>query len=172
MLTRSTGNSRIRPARAASLAAGAIGFFFLSALPAVAQQQPAPFPWERDANKFFNQGIPRVENPIDRNIKESLRKLGLPDQPSPDQGREAEPEAEPPGLSQSVMPRLDSNDDGYVSRDEYFSSRQRVPTVGIQGTQRYLHRRERLDSRFRAADRNRDGRLSPDEIDGMEGRRF
>ena len=176
MLTRSIGNSRIRlnlrRDRAASLTVGAIGLFFLSVLPAAAQQQPAPFPWERDANKFFNQGLPKVDNPIDRNIKESLRKLGLPDQPSPDQGKEAEPEAEPPGLSQSVMPELDSNRDGYVSRSEYFSSRQRAPIVGNQGTQRSLQRRERVDSRFRAADTNRDGRLSPEEIDGMEGRRF
>jgi hypothetical protein len=25
----------------------------------VAQQQPKPFPWERNANKFLNRGIPK-----------------------------------------------------------------------------------------------------------------
>ena len=34
----------------------------------VAQQQPKPFPWERNANKFLNRGIPKIENPIDKRI--------------------------------------------------------------------------------------------------------
>jgi hypothetical protein len=172
MLTRSTGILRISLRPALALATGVLCAACVAAVPAIAQQQPEPFPWERDANKFFNQGIPKVDNPLDRNFRESLRKLGLPDQPSPDQGRETEPEPEPPGLSRSVMPQLDGDRDGYVSRGEYFSSRQRAPMVGNQGTQRHLQRRERIDSRFRAADRNRDGRLSPAEIDEMEGRRF
>lgn len=70
------------------------------------------------------------------------------------------------------MPRLDANRDGFVSRDEYFAGRQRGPTAGNQGTMRHVERYRRLDSRFRAADRDRDGRLTAEEIDAMQGRRF
>lgn len=181
MLTRSTGNSPIRlSSRAATggraaLRAVSAAFFcacFVGAATANAQQQPVPFPWEKDANKFFNQGLPKVDNPIDRRIREGLRKLGLPDQPEPDTGRQTEPEAEPPGLSQTVLPRLDRDGDGSVSRSEYMGSRQRPAVAGQRGIQMHLQRQERLDSRFRAADRNRDGRLTGEEIDEMEGRRF
>jgi hypothetical protein len=70
------------------------------------------------------------------------------------------------------MPQLDTNQDGFVSREEYMRDHQRGATVGDIGTQRYMQRYHRFDSRFRAADRDRDGRLSPDEIDAMQGRRF
>ena len=173
MLTRSTGNSPISSAGCRARTAGLVVLAVLAqASTSNAQQQPTPFPWERDAKKFYNQGIPRTENPLDRRIQDGLRKLGLPDQPQLDITKETEPEAEPPGLSQSVMPELDGNRDGYVSRGEYFSSRQRVPTVGNRGSERSLQRRDRIDSRFRAADRDRDGRLSPEEIDRMQDRRF
>jgi Ca2+-binding EF-hand superfamily protein len=35
-----------------------------------------------------------------------------------------------------------------------------------------VRRAQRLNSRFRAADQDRDGRLSATEIDAMKGRRF
>ena len=146
----------------------------MAAMPsfALAQQQPKPFPWERDADKFFNQRLPKIENPIDKRIKEGLKSLGLSKQPQLDITKGTTPTAEPPGLSQTVIPRLDVNRDGEVSRQEYFLGRQRPGTVGRQGTLRQVHRAQRLNSRFRAADRNRDGRLTGEEIDAMQGRRF
>ncbi|MEX2455295.1 MAG: EF-hand domain-containing protein [Rhodospirillaceae bacterium] len=145
----------------------------LSVTAALSQQQPTPFPWERDADRFFNQGVvPKYDNPLDRNIREGLRTLGLPDQPQLDTTIDSGPAPEPPGLSDTVLPELDANGNGYISRDEYFSARQRAPVVGGRGTERHLHRRDRMDSRFRTADSNRDGRLSAEEIDAMEGRRF
>lgn len=151
-----------------------IGAFVVSAVPslALAQQQPKPFPWERDTDRFFNGGLPKVENPIDRRIKEGLKSLGLPNQPQLDITGETAPLPEPPGLSQSVIPRLDTNRDGEVSQQEYLLGRQRPGTAGRQGTARQVYRAQRLNSRFRAADRNRDGRLTGDEIDAMQGRRF
>lgn len=178
MLTRSTGISPTSPLRRASLGisalilAGAVFFCVFVAASASAQQQPVPFPWEKDANMFLNRGAPKIDNPIDRRIQEGLRKLGLPDQPDPNGNRETEPEAPPPGLSQSLLPRLDSDGDGSVSRNEYLTARQRPAVAGQRGSQMHLQRRERLDSQFRAADRNHDGRLSAEELDAMEGRRF
>ena len=155
----------------ASLIVGAVAFG-ASATLAVAQQQPKPFPWERDADKFFSRTIPKVENPIDKRIEQGLKSIGLPNQPKLDITRDAAPPAEPPGLSETIIPKLDANHDGVVSRQEYMLSRQRSPTAGSQGTARQVRRLERLNSRFRAADNNRDGRLSGPEIDAMKGRRF
>lgn len=155
----------------ASLIIGAVALG-ASATLAVAQQQPKPFPWEKDANKFFSRTIPKVENPIDKRINEVLRSLGLPNQPKLDITRDAKPLETPPGLSETVIPKLDMNRDGVVSRQEYLLSRQRTPTAGRQGSASQVRRYERFDARFRAADRNRDGKLSGPEIDAMQGRRF
>lgn len=143
-----------------------------AAFPAASQQQPEPFPWERNAKRYLDRGLPGPENPVEREIRDGLRKLGLPDQPQLDTSGDAAPPPEPPGLSATVLPRLDTDGNGYVSRGEYFASRQRGPVAGSRGMERYLQRRERFDSRFRSADSNSDGRLDAAEIDAMEGRRF
>ena len=155
-------------------AAVLIGALVAGAAPTIvlAQQQPKPFPWERDADKFFSRGIPKVENPIDKRIQKGLKSLGLPTQPKLDITKDAQPLPEPPGLSEAVIPRLDSNRDGVVSQQEYMVGRQRPATAGGQGTLQHVRRVQRLNSRFRAADSNRDGRLSASEIDAMKGRRF
>ena len=167
MSIRSTGKSPIKPL--ALLIAAAIGW---SVAPASAQQQPAPFPWEKNADRFFRQGLPKIENSIDKRINEGLKRLGLPPQPKLDITGETVPQEEPPGLSETVMPGLDQNRNGFVSRDEYMRARRGLRHAGRRGAEFYVHRGQRFDSRFRAADRNRDGRLSPDEIDRMKGRRF
>ncbi len=148
------------------LACGAASTF------AVAQQQPKPFPWEKDANKFLGRGVPKIENPIDRRIREGLKSIGLPEQPQLDITKDAPPLSAPPGLSETVLPKLDSNRDGFVSRQEYLLGRQRSVTAGARGIQNHVRRNDRLISRFGAADANGDGRLSGAEIDAMQGRRF
>jgi len=145
----------------------------LSAVPASAQQpKNSLLPWERDARRILQPSLPQEENPLDRRIDEALKRLGLPPQPKLDITEDAQPLPLPPGLSATVLPRLDRDRNGYVSRGEYFADRQRARVVGGRGTERYLHRQQRFDSRFRRADRNGDGRLSATEIDAMEGRRF
>jgi hypothetical protein len=155
-------------------AAGLICVLVAGAAPSVvlAQQQPKPFPWETDADKFFSRGIPKVENPIDKRINQGLRSPGLQTQPQLDITKDAPPLPEPPGLSEVILPRLDTNRDGTVSQQEYLSGRQRRSVAGEQGTLSNVRRAQRLNSRFRAADQDRDGRLSATEIDAMKGRRF
>ena len=150
------------------------GVFILgaSATFAVAQQQPKPFPWEKNEDRFFSRTVPKVVNPIDKRIDDGLKSMGLPGQPTLDTTQDAEPLPEPPGLSQTILPRMDANHDGAVSRQEYMQTRQRPGVAGSQGTASQVRRFERLDSRFRAADRNGDGKLSGPEIDAMKGRRF
>lgn len=155
----------------ASLIIGALAFGASSTL-AVAQQQPKPFPWEKNADKFFGRTLPKIENPIDKRIKKGLKSIGLPTQPKLDITRDAKPLPAPPGLSETVIPRLDQNRDGVVSRQEYMLKRQRSATAGSQGTANKVRRLQRLNSRFRSADSNRDGKLSGPEIDAMKGRRF
>ncbi len=155
----------------ASLLTGAV-ILGASSTFAVAQQQPAPFPWEKNTERFFNRTLPQVENPIDKRINEGLKSIGLPGQPELDITKDAEPPAQPPGLSQTLLPRMDANHDGVVSRQEYMLQRQRSGVAGSQATSSQVRRFERLDSRFRAADRNGDGKLSGPEIDAMKGRRF
>ncbi|MGB0631750.1 MAG: hypothetical protein ACPGRZ_13755 [Alphaproteobacteria bacterium] len=140
--------------------------------PAFSQQQPTPFPWEKNADRFLRQGLPKIENPIDKRINEGLKRLGLPPQPKLDITGETVPQEQPPGLSETVMPTLDQNRNGFVSRDEYMRSRRGLLHAGRRGAEYHIRRDQRFDSRFRDADRNRDGRLSPDEIDRMKGRRF
>jgi hypothetical protein len=140
------------------------GVFILgaSATFAVAQQQPKPFPWEKNEDRFFSRTVPKVVNPIDKRIDDGLKSMGLPGQPTLDTTQDAEPLPEPPGLSQTILPRMDANHDGAVSRQEYMQTRQRPGVAGSQGTASHVRRFERLDSRFRAADRNGDGKLSSD----------
>ena len=76
------------------------------------------------------------------------------------------------GFHRRSCQNLDENRDGSVSRQEYMLKRQRPAEAGSRGTSSQMRRLKRLDSRFRAADRNRDGKLSGPEIDAMKGRRF
>jgi hypothetical protein len=129
-------------------------------------------PIRKKGRQIFNRTIPRIENPIDKRIDDGLKSIGRPGRPTLDITEDAEPPAELPGLSQTVLPKLDENRDGSVSRQEYMLKRHRPAVAESRGTSSQMRRLKRLDSRFRAADRNRDGTLSGPEIDAMKGRRF
>lgn len=69
--------------------------------------------------------------------------------------------------------RLDGNSDGAVSLDEYVRGRDRTITRGgaVSGRDQQVYR-ERLRSQFGFADQNRDGMVTPDELQGVSGSRF
>jgi hypothetical protein len=69
--------------------------------------------------------------------------------------------------------RLDRNNDGSVSLDEYVRGRNRSATSGgaVSGRAQQQYR-EKLRSRFGFADQNGDGQVSPEELQGVSGARF
>ena len=188
-MTRFIGNSPIRsPAGGTAAAVAALAAALLLTPPAAARdafgdspsavaqspaQSPAPLPDQRDVNRFLHPEPPKYDNPVDKRIREAIRKLGLPPQPDlGGQGGGQQTPAEAPGLSATVLPRLDRNGDGFVSPSEYLGGRMPPRVAGSESSRRRLEEYRRYNARFRAADRNGDGRLSPAEIDAMQGRPF
>lgn len=68
--------------------------------------------------------------------------------------------------------RLDVDRDGSISRREYMLGRFRGSRAGVAGESKRLRYQARLASRFRAADRNRDGEISAEEIAKLRNPRF
>jgi hypothetical protein len=168
----------LRLSGAAALAAAA----FLMAAPllpagdAAAQGARTPAgpkaqPWDDRVKRFYGRGEPQRE--VDRALQRLYRdplhdKLGLPENKLDDPQAPAVPTA-PPGFDPGTS-RLDSDRDGTISRQEYFQGNTRAITPGFRGEQRYRQGQERLDSQFRNADRNRDGKITPGEL--QRGSRF
>ncbi len=137
---------------------------------AEAQTQPEPFSWERKTNRLLRP------NPIDRLdrahrvLNRDVGKLNLPK--NRNFGSAAEAVAAAPSSNAARYARLDSNRDGFISRGEYLAGRSRPVRAGAIVRTRHGWRQSRLQSRFRAADRDRDGKLSVKELDGIRNRRF
>ena len=142
-----------------------------------AQTQPEPFAWERKTNMLLHpKRIDRLSR-AQRVLNRDSRKLGRA--VNRIFGPAAEAAAVTPSPTGSSGParhgrhgRLDSNRDGFISRGEYLSGRSRPARAGTHGRARHVSRRARLHSRFRAADRNRDGKLSTDELQSLRNHRF
>jgi hypothetical protein len=67
---------------------------------------------------------------------------------------------------------LDIDRNGSISRREYLIGRTRGGRVSRFSPARQRHHQRRLESRFRAADQNRDGRITADELRGVRDPRF
>jgi hypothetical protein len=141
-------------------------------------------PWERKLGKFYRRqkgsalpGIPvdrafeRLNrDPMAKINRDPLERLGfgrhvrLPGAP-----RTAQPSAPTfdPGVS-----RLDADGDGLVSRDEYVQGNNRQFAIGGANPTRQRVYRQRLNSQFGYADQNRDGKVSPQELQSVRGARF
>lgn len=147
----------------------------LASLPAAAQQKSPdrdPFAKQPNVERFLHPEPPKFVNPIDKDIRDAIRKLGLGKQPNPLGNDDAKAPEPAPGLSAEVLPKLDGNRDGYLSEKEYIGGRIPAPTAGVGNPRRRVEEYRRYGARFRAADRNGDGRLSPSEIDAMQGKPF
>ncbi len=141
-------------------------------------------PWERELGKFYQRQRPPESpgasagrtfeqlnrDPLAKINKDPLARLGfgshvkLPSAP-------AAPTAPAPAFDPGIA-RLDSNNDGVVSRDEYVRGNNRQFGTGAAGSARERVYRERLSSQFGNADQNRDGKVSPEELQGIPGARF
>lgn len=145
---------------------------------------PSPLPGDRAPRRGGQLRDPLAPPPItlpdplaerDRAIKRLFgdpgRRVGLPPQPNLNQPGEAAPPPAELTLPTEVQ-RLDRNHDGAVSRDEYFRGRTRMVPVGPAGDARQRQLQERLDSRFRDADRDRSGTVTPQELDQYGSPRF
>ncbi len=62
--------------------------------------------------------------------------------------------------------------DGYITRSEYLNGQSRPARAGAHGSARRNSHRSRLNSRFRAIDRDCDGKLSAGGLESMRNRRF
>jgi hypothetical protein len=154
----------------------ASGLFGLAPMPqALAQQQVQP--WERDLQKFYNRDRkvlqPRLRNPAQEALRklrrDPLAKLGLPT----NQGvlRQETPKIVEPTFSPFAAGH-DRDGDGAVTREEYFSSQRRhFAPVGGSATRRQ-RALNRLNSQFRNADIDRDGKVTAKELNSLPGVRF
>lgn len=104
---------------------------------------------------------------LKRMFEDPGRRLGLPAQPNLNVPSEAA--LPPPELNlPPELQRLDRNRDGAVSRDEYMRGHNRMVPAGPAGEARQRQIQERLDSRFREADRDRSGSVTPLELQDLD----
>jgi hypothetical protein len=139
-------------------------------------QQPVQS-WERDLQKFYNRDRkvlqPRIPNPAQDALRklrrDPLAKLGLP----ANQGalRQEAPEIVEPTFSPFTAGH-DRDGDGAVTREEYFSSQRRHFAPGGGSASRRQRALSRLDSQFRNADIDRDGKVTAKELNSLPGARF
>ena len=66
---------------------------------------------------------------------------------------------------------VDIDGDGAISQSEYFQGRSRLSNLGVKSGRNDQRRTQRLQSQFRNADSNRDGKVSPLELQSV-GARF
>ncbi len=127
--------------------------------------------------KFYRNPAPAGGggNAIDPATRNALRQLYGDKVPL---SRPSVPDGPPSAASANAaprgFPRYDLNGDGAVTADEYSAAQMRAapgnPTPAAAARRQRLM--ERFNSRFRAADRNGDGRVTPAELDADPNARF
>lgn len=138
---------------------------------------PVELPWEKEIRRFRQRAERLGPDPTER-LRIALRKLNADPMLrlgytgnvlAPPEAKAAEPVVTP------VFERyigIDANGDGEISRPEYMRGNARFIAVGPRGDARRRAYTARLKSRFRGADRNNDGRITPQELEGLRNFRF
>lgn len=151
----------------------AIGLaFIVSATPSMAQKKNSSiYPWERKGEQLRRNALSDPMAKIRAREEKGMKSLGLPsNREIPGLGS---PSTEPSGaVGLDRYAGLDSDRDGVISRQEYMSGRFRGSRAGVAGNSKRQRYQSRLDSRFRAADKNRDGKISAAEIAKLRNPRF
>ena len=144
----------------------------VTATPSVAQKKnSAIYPWERKGEQFRRgtQRDPMAK--IRAREEKGLKALGLPSNKK-FSGHKNKAAASPETAGLDRYAGLDSDRNGSISRQEYMSGRFRASRNGVAGNAKQRRYKSRLNSNFRAADTNRDGRISASEIGALGKRRF
>lgn len=134
---------------------------------------PKTSPADKKLREFFNRGVPqtKTDRAAKRLFKDPLRKFGLPKNRLNDPDGPTAPSVTEPVFDPGIA-HLDADGDGTVSRSEYFQGRTRLVSPGRDSDRRTRSLQRRLDSRFRQADSNGDGVVSPAELQATGGARF
>lgn len=137
-------------------------------------------PWDAALKRFNDRSTRQLRgpDPVER-FDLSLRKLnqdpmmrlGFPANPAlPAEGEAGD--AVPPPPAFDLYSGLDRDRDGAISKSEYFQGRTRALPAGPRGAAMRKVQRQRLESRFRSADRDGDGKISPEELEELQNHRF
>lgn len=136
-------------------------------------QQYRNLPWQDTLEKHYRAANPQSEIDKARStlFRDPTRVLGLPsnevNRQRPSNAPSAAPAAQDPAMAQ-----LDVNGDGAISRSEYFQGRSRSTSLGYRSGTANQRQNQRLRSQFRDTDFNRDGKVTPDELQARGVGRF
>lgn len=139
---------------------------------------PPELPWEKEIRRYRRRTANLWGPDPTERLRIALRKLNA--DPMLRLGYTgnvlARPEAKAPQPAVApVFDRytgIDANRDGEISRPEYMRGNARFIGVGPRSDARRRAYISRLRSRFRGVDRNNDGRITPQELEGLRNFRF
>lgn len=129
-------------------------------------------PWQKTLDRYFRSANPQIEIDKAKNtvFRDQSAVLGLPSNVIRQPSRPNVPVVAPVTLA-PVVSHLDADGDGAISQSEYFQGRSRLSNIGVKSDRNSQRRTQRLQSQFRNADSNRDGKVSPLELQSV-GSRF
>lgn len=144
----------------------------VTATPSLAQKKnSAIYPWERKGELLRREAQRDPMAKIRARELKGFYALGLPSNiKALRKSKSSSQSTASSGLDR--YSRLDRDRNGSISRQEYMAGRSRVSRNGVAGKSKQRRYKSRLNNNFRAADSNRDGKISASEIGALGKRRF